>query len=144
MHDLELYAVDWDNAGRSERVQIIDPGTGAVLDTETLSSFKGGDYLQWAVSGDVEIKVTRLAGPNAVISGLFLDPSTTSASSAVTAATAVRADTTAQGNGIGTDGIQGTAVLPSPPPSPWRRRRPIPSGSKARTARKAPPSTGPA
>ncbi len=120
VHDLELYAVDWDNQGRSEQVQILNAATGAVLSTETLSSFHNGDYLQWAVSGDVAIKVTRLGGPNAVISGLFLDPSTTASTSAVTAATAVRAVTTAQGNGIGTDGIQGggtdegTAVLPSP------------------------------
>jgi hypothetical protein len=64
--------------------------------------------------------VTRLAGPNAVVSGLFLDPSTTAANAAVTAATAVRAETTTQGDGIGTGGIQGgdtdlgTAILPSP------------------------------
>jgi hypothetical protein len=44
------------------------------LDTETISSFSGGDYLQWAVTGNVVITVKCLAGPNAVISGLFFDP----------------------------------------------------------------------
>ena len=102
VHDLALYAVDWDNAGRSERIQIIDPGTGAVLDTETLSSFKNGEYLQWAVSGDVEIKVTRLAGSNAVISGLFLDPGPSGST-----ATFLKQDATTQGTWINTYGAGG-------------------------------------
>ncbi len=72
-HDLALYAVDLDGKGRSEQIQIINPLTGAVLDTETISSFSGGVYLQWAVSGDVEINVTNLGPVNAVVSGLFLD-----------------------------------------------------------------------
>ncbi len=61
--------------GRSEQIQITNAATGAVLDTETISSFTKGVYLQWAVAGDVTIKVTSLAGPNAVLSGLFFDPS---------------------------------------------------------------------
>ncbi len=72
VHDLSLYAVDWDNQGRSEQVQVIDPATGKVLDTETLSNFYNGAYLTWAISGHVQIKVTMLTGPNAVVSGLFL------------------------------------------------------------------------
>jgi len=73
-HDLSLYAVDWDNAGRSEQIQITDAATGAVLDTQTVSSFSGGVYLEWRVTGSVLIQVTNVAGPNAVISGLFFDP----------------------------------------------------------------------
>jgi hypothetical protein len=72
-HDLALYAVDFDQKGRSETIQITSSATGAVLDTETVSSYSGGLYLQWAISGNVVIKVTRTAGPNAVISGLFFD-----------------------------------------------------------------------
>ena len=41
-HDLALYAVDWTDAGRSEQIQITNASTGAVLDTETISSFVGG------------------------------------------------------------------------------------------------------
>ena len=40
-HTLALYAVDWDNKGRSEKIQITDASSGTVLDTETLSSFSG-------------------------------------------------------------------------------------------------------
>jgi hypothetical protein len=45
-----------------------------VLDTETISNFSGGVYLQWNVTGNAIITVTKEAGANAVISGLFLDP----------------------------------------------------------------------
>src|SRR5262249_44453585 len=73
VHELSLYAVDWDNQGRSEQIQLINTATGAVIDSEVISSFSGGEYLRWAVSGNVSIKVTDLAGPNSVVSGLFLD-----------------------------------------------------------------------
>ena len=72
-HYLGLYFVDWDNSGRSERVQISNDVTGAVLSTETVSSFYSGVYLEWAVSGNVLITITKLSGTNAVISGLFFD-----------------------------------------------------------------------
>ena len=78
-HDIALYAIDWDNQGRSEQIQITNAATGAVLDTETVSNFSGGVYLDWRVSGDVAITVTRLAGPSAVLSGLFLDAPPTTA-----------------------------------------------------------------
>ena len=55
-------------------MQISDAATGAVLDTETVSSFSSGVYLKWTVSGNILITITRLAGPNAIVNGLFLDP----------------------------------------------------------------------
>ncbi len=72
-HDLELYFLDWDSKGRSEQVQLSDAGTGKVLATETISSFTNGVYLDWKVSGNVLITITRTAGANAVLNGLFLD-----------------------------------------------------------------------
>lgn len=71
-HPVSLYALDWDRAGRSERVYMLDPSTFAVLDTRTLSGFSGGEYLTWNISGHVEFLVTTLASSNAVISGLFI------------------------------------------------------------------------
>ena len=73
-HGIALYALDWDNKGRAEQIQISSASSGAVLDTETLSSFYGGKYLQWNVTGNVIITVTRTAGANAVVNGLFFDP----------------------------------------------------------------------
>src|SRR5262249_2935735 len=73
-HDLQLYFLDWDSLGRSEQVQVSDATSGAVLSTRTVSSFTSGVYLDYAVSGNLVITITNLAGKNAVLSGLFLDP----------------------------------------------------------------------
>ena len=72
-HDLELYFVDWDSGGRTEQVQISDASTGAVLSTQSVSSFVSGVYLDYAVSGNLVITITRQAGSNAVLSGLFFN-----------------------------------------------------------------------
>ncbi|QEH35757.1 hypothetical protein OJF2_43140 [Aquisphaera giovannonii] len=72
-HKVSLYAVDWDNQGRNETIQVIDNATGNVLDTESLAGFQGGKYLSWSIKGNVTIKVTRVRGPNAVVGGLFFN-----------------------------------------------------------------------
>ena len=105
--DVALYAVDWENQGISEQIQITNAATGMVLDTETLSDFSGGDYLDWRISGDILITITLLTGPNAVLSGLFLD-------SPPVTATLVKQDTSTQGNWIGTYGSQGNNVIGMP------------------------------
>ena len=74
VHDLELYLLDWDQQGRTEQVQISDASTGAVLSTQTISSFQSGVYLDYAVSGNIVITITKEAGTSNVLSGLFLDP----------------------------------------------------------------------
>ena len=53
-----------------------------LLNTETVTSFHSGVYLDWAVGGNVDITVTHLAGASAVLSGLFFDPPTTAAPTA--------------------------------------------------------------
>ena len=73
-HQLALYAVDWDNQGRSETIQIVNAATNAVLDTRTISNFYNGSYVVWDINGSVKVTVTALSGPNAVISGMFFDP----------------------------------------------------------------------
>ena len=107
VHDLSIYTVDWDNLGRTELVQLINPATGAVLSTRTVSSFSGGEYLQWAVTGDVEIKVTKLGGAWAAVSGVFLDAAPTTTSSSPPTGTLIQTDNTTEGNWIGTYGTQG-------------------------------------
>jgi hypothetical protein len=71
-HQVALYLVDWDSQGRSERVDVYDAATGVRYDTRTVSAFGGGAYLVFNVSGHVRFQLTDLAGPNAVLSGLFL------------------------------------------------------------------------
>jgi hypothetical protein len=106
VHDFAVYALDWDSSSRSERIQITSAATGSVLDTETISNFNGGDYLQWKLSGNVVITVTKLTGANAVLSGLFFDPPTTVASSLATA-TFVSQENTIQNDWIGIDVLPG-------------------------------------
>ena len=62
VHPVSLYAVDWDSMGRSEQIQVLDGSSGAVLNTQTISSFSGGEYLTWNVSGHVQFVVTSRAG----------------------------------------------------------------------------------
>src|SRR5579871_5499536 len=69
-HVVALYLLDWENAGRSERVEILDANSD-VLYTSTVSSFNNGTWLVWDLAGHVQIRVTSLAGPNAVTSGIF-------------------------------------------------------------------------
>ena len=105
-HDLELYFLDWDKQGRSEQVQITNAATGAVLSTQTVSSFQSGIYLDYTISGNVLITITKEAGTNAVLSGLFLDPSTgTTLTAAIVTPGAVGAS-----DGIGASGPSALAM----------------------------------
>ena len=72
-HQVGIYVLDWDSVRRAETVQVVDAETGVVLDSRTLRKFQNGQYLIWNVSGHVTIRVTRTAGPDAVVSGLFFD-----------------------------------------------------------------------
>ena len=70
-HQVAIYALDWDLSGRSEQADLLDGATGAVLDTEQLSSFGGGTYAVWSISGHVKLRVTSLSGTNAVVMAVF-------------------------------------------------------------------------
>jgi hypothetical protein len=67
--NLHLYAVDWDSLGRAETITV--NGQSAVL-----GSFTSGDWVTFPISveagGTVTITVNRTAGPNALLSGIFL------------------------------------------------------------------------
>ena len=70
-HPVTIYSVDWDHKLRSQTIQILDADTGTPLDTRTVSSFSGGIYLTWNITGHVQIFATTLSPPNSVISGIF-------------------------------------------------------------------------
>jgi hypothetical protein len=76
-HSVSLYCLDWDRANRSQLVEILDYDTKALLHSYTVSSFAGGTYLNYAFKGHVTIRITGKSGPNAVLSGIFVDPSAT-------------------------------------------------------------------
>jgi hypothetical protein len=112
-HQVELYLLDWDNWGRSERVDILDAATGAVLDSQSASSLVNGKYLVWTLIGHVRIKLTNTGPQNAVLSGLFLDApgATTTPPPTSGTATFVKVDTTTQGTWKGVYGSQGYNVV---------------------------------
>jgi hypothetical protein len=72
-HRVALYVLDWDNTGRAERIEVMNTSSGAVLSTTDVSSFSQGKYLVWDLKGKTRIRVTRTAGNNAVIEGIFFD-----------------------------------------------------------------------
>ena len=72
--NLHLYAVDWDTTARRESITVND---GSGPRTANLgSSFNQGAWVNLPISvsagGTVTITVTKTAGVNAVLSGLFL------------------------------------------------------------------------
>jgi len=71
-HQVAIYFLDWDLNSRAETVDILDAGSGTVLDSRQMSAFTGGDYLVWNLSGHVTVQITKTSlGSNGVLSGLF-------------------------------------------------------------------------
>jgi len=72
-HKISLYFLDWDRQARTQRITITDQNNGAPLGTHDLHDFAQGTYLSWHVQGEVLFQIDRLTGPNAVLSGIFID-----------------------------------------------------------------------
>ncbi len=73
LHTVTLYLADYNNKKRAERVQVIDAASGTVLVTQDFPSFKNGLFVSYNVTGSVTFRITRTAGPDAVVSGVFFD-----------------------------------------------------------------------
>jgi hypothetical protein len=107
-----LYFLDWDAQGRQQRVDVLDAQSGALLDSRTLSNFSQGVYLVWRTRGAVQFKLTRLAGPNAVVSGLFLNAELTIPGRALPpSASFVKTDTATRGAWKTVYGAEGRHVI---------------------------------
>lgn len=106
-----LYLADYDKQKRTEEVQVIDPATGQSLSgkyPQTVSNFSGGEYLTYQVNGNVELRITKVAGPNAILSGVFLDPVATASTVASPGyGNFVANNTTNKGNWQASFGSQG-------------------------------------
>lgn len=70
-HRVALYCLDWDEGGRTETIDVLNASSGKVLESHTISNFADGQYLTLDVSGHVKIRITRIVGSSAVVSGLF-------------------------------------------------------------------------
>ncbi|HEV3386266.1 MAG TPA: putative glycoside hydrolase [Gemmata sp.] len=69
-HQVALYFLDWEGDNRSEQVDVLN-SAGQVIDSRVVSGFSGGKYEVWNISGNVTFRITRLSGPNVVMSGIF-------------------------------------------------------------------------
>ena len=78
-HNFEVYVADDQNGGtqlRSEQLQVLDGDNNAVLyDSGSFTSFTGGVYYKWSITGHVKVKVinTGTNGTSAVINGVFFN-----------------------------------------------------------------------
>jgi hypothetical protein len=72
---VSFYCFDQQSAvARTQRIEIIDPTSLEVLETYTPTGFQNGVYFVFEIRGKVEVKISRVTGSNAVISGIFFDP----------------------------------------------------------------------
>jgi hypothetical protein len=67
-----FHLLDWDNLGRVQSVDARSDGHDRPRHAHGLR-IPAGQYLVWQVTGHVKIRITRLAGSNAVVSGVFVD-----------------------------------------------------------------------
>ena len=73
LHEVAFYVVDWDTFTRAQRIDVFDKVAGTLLASHTVADFHGGQYIVFRLSGNVRIRMTKTAGGNAVLSGLFFD-----------------------------------------------------------------------
>jgi hypothetical protein len=73
-HQVGIYCLDWDTTTRSQRIDVLDAVTNALLDTRNVTGFSNGQYLLWNISGHVKLRITNTGLTNAVVSGLFFQP----------------------------------------------------------------------
>jgi hypothetical protein len=98
-----MYCLDHDYKGREQRISVLDRVTGALLDERLLTNFSGGKYVRWDLSGKVRVLVSRVQGPDAMVSGVFFDT--------VPNASLHALDAASSGNWRGTYGSGGGVVL---------------------------------
>ena len=95
-HEVTMYFMDWEGAGRRQKVEVLRASDGAVLDTRTFGTdFQRGVYQSWNVKGNVRFRITRTAGINAVLNGIFFDPAAAATSTPTTPTAPTEPTTTA-------------------------------------------------
>lgn len=69
-HPVALYFWDWNNAGRTQLVEVFDAATTNLLDQRIIGSFTNGQWWVWQINGHVRIRFTNLAGPDCLANAL--------------------------------------------------------------------------
>ncbi|HUS06415.1 MAG TPA: S8 family peptidase [Bryobacteraceae bacterium] len=108
-HRVALYALDWDFYNRNQRIDVIDYGTNAVLNSQSISAFTGGKYLVWNVAGHVIFRVVNGGGINGIVNGIFFGTPATNSTAAF-----VKTDSTTLGSWKGVYGAGGYRINGDP------------------------------
>lgn len=78
-HKVTIYLLDEDNSGRWSMVDVIDPDTQKLLDSQNVYDFSEGVYLSWNISGHLQIRLTNvwtkryMDSKDTAIHGIFID-----------------------------------------------------------------------
>jgi alpha-L-rhamnosidase len=73
-HQIAIYFLDWNKAGRNSAIEIFDLKTLNLLaPVQMVKSYQHGKYLVFNYSGSIRLRVNQVRGENAAISGLFFD-----------------------------------------------------------------------
>jgi hypothetical protein len=110
-HTVAIYCLDWDSTARRQSIDVLDTN-GNVLNTQALTtSYNGGVYLVWNVTGHVIFRVNWTGGLNGVVSGIFFGPASGTQPPPTGSATFVKTDTTTQGSWQNVYGQGGYVVV---------------------------------
>jgi hypothetical protein len=73
-HQITLYFVDWDQAGRRVAVEMFDLESKRLLaPVQVIEDYSKGKYLIFKYNAPVRFRINHIRGPNATLSGIFFD-----------------------------------------------------------------------
>ena len=76
-HRVAFYFCDFDRQNRTQRIEFFDTTQGGaplLLDPpQTIANFGEGQYLFWDLSGRVRMVITKVAGPDVILHGIFFN-----------------------------------------------------------------------
>jgi hypothetical protein len=73
-HQIALYFLDWEEAGRRVAVEMFDLDSKRLLaPVQVVSDFANGKYLIYSYDAPVRFRINHVRGPNATLSGIFFD-----------------------------------------------------------------------
>ena len=74
VHRVAFYFCDFDNQNRTQKIEVFDisqAGAPVLLDTQTIAGFVAGQYLVWELQGKVRMQITKVAGLDVILHGIF-------------------------------------------------------------------------
>jgi hypothetical protein len=71
---VSLYVLDYDHNRRANRIELSDEARVLAACETSEQENARGTYFSWSVTGPIRVKLTKKAGFNATLSGVFIDP----------------------------------------------------------------------